>query len=208
MQTSFTTPTAKFNVKSFTFKGYIFHLATNNAGKQICHLNRILTSGRNKGGVKVVEAYRFDNTDKRDEYITRAMAKISERIERKVQEVEEHKALKASVQSRIEDMVGKIFSTSWGYDQTNVDFYQVIGSTKASLRVQQIKCETVEGSAGNMCCHLVPLKDQFVEDRESTIHIMRVHKYSNQEIVSIIVDGHRATEYTGGATGQYCSWYA
>jgi len=33
--------------------------------------------------------------------------------------------------------VGDIFYTSWGYDQTNVEFYKVIRATKSSVWVQQ-----------------------------------------------------------------------
>ena len=33
--------------------------------------------------------------------------------------------------------VGDIFYTSWGYDQTNVDFFRVIRTSKASIWVQE-----------------------------------------------------------------------
>lgn len=33
--------------------------------------------------------------------------------------------------------VGDIFYTSWGYDQTNVEFYKVVRATKSSVWVQQ-----------------------------------------------------------------------
>lgn len=33
--------------------------------------------------------------------------------------------------------VGDIFYTSWGYDQTNVEFFKVVRATKASIWVQE-----------------------------------------------------------------------
>ena len=33
--------------------------------------------------------------------------------------------------------VGDIFYTSWGYDQTNVEFYKVVRATKSSVWIQQ-----------------------------------------------------------------------
>lgn len=33
--------------------------------------------------------------------------------------------------------VGDFFYSSWGYDQTNVDFYKVVGVTKKGVKVQQ-----------------------------------------------------------------------
>jgi hypothetical protein len=34
--------------------------------------------------------------------------------------------------------VGDILTGSWGYDQTNVEFYQVIAATKASVTIQKV----------------------------------------------------------------------
>lgn len=34
--------------------------------------------------------------------------------------------------------VGDVFYSSWGYDQTNVDFYKVVAKTKARIKVVRI----------------------------------------------------------------------
>lgn len=34
--------------------------------------------------------------------------------------------------------VGDVFVSSWGYDQTNVDFYKVVAKTKAMVKVVKI----------------------------------------------------------------------
>lgn len=41
--------------------------------------------------------------------------------------------------------VGDIFCSSWGYDQTNVDFYEVVGLTPASVRVRPVGLKVVAG---------------------------------------------------------------
>lgn len=43
--------------------------------------------------------------------------------------------------------VGDFFVSSWGYDQTNVDFYEVVGITASgkSIRVQPCRSEIVQG---------------------------------------------------------------
>lgn len=62
---------------------------------------------------------------------------------------EAHEAVEATPQVE----VGSIFECSWGYDQTNVDFYLVVGLTKSgkSVRVQRIGSRTVDahGPGGN-----------------------------------------------------------
>lgn len=40
--------------------------------------------------------------------------------------------------------VGDILYCSWGYDQTNIDYYQVVGVTPASIKIQEISKSTVK----------------------------------------------------------------
>jgi hypothetical protein len=53
--------------------------------------------------------------------------------------------------------VGKIWRTSWGYDQTNAEFFQVVRETKASLVLRRICCEIRDG-------RLWPLAGQWATD--------------------------------------------
>ena len=39
--------------------------------------------------------------------------------------------------------VGDFFSAGWGYDQTNIDFHQVVGISKSGKSVRLAQCETV-----------------------------------------------------------------
>ena len=60
--------------------------------------------------------------------------------------------------------VGDILHHSWGYDQTNCDFYQVVEVKKASVVLRKIGAETVPGSEGFMCESLMPVKDAFITE--------------------------------------------
>lgn len=55
--------------------------------------------------------------------------------------------------------VGDIFYSSWGYDQTNVDFYQVTGLTPKGVKIRKIgkKVEKSNGPAD----YVVPIKGSF-----------------------------------------------
>jgi len=59
--------------------------------------------------------------------------------------------------------VGDILHLSWGYDQTQCDFYQVTATTKAGVTLKPIAGERVEGSEGFMSQRVVPVKDKFIE---------------------------------------------
>jgi hypothetical protein len=51
--------------------------------------------------------------------------------------------------------IGDHFASSWGYDQTNVDFYEVVGLTPKGVRLRRVK-KRVEGHG------VVPVPGEFV----------------------------------------------
>jgi len=53
----------------------------------------------------------------------------------------------ANVMDQIE--IGDFFACSWGYNQTQVDFYEVVGKTKASVRIEKVPKVVVERMAGS-----------------------------------------------------------
>lgn len=57
--------------------------------------------------------------------------------------------------------VGSIWRTSWGYDQTNVEFFEVVRETRASVIVRAIKATVRDG-------RVYPLPGQWTTD----IHLM------------------------------------
>jgi len=90
------------------------------------------------------------------------MEAADKRQEYKEQKAAERKAFKPEFE------VGDIFATSWGYEQTNVEFYQVIEKPSAHYAViQEIAQEVAEGStmSHGMACDVLPVKDNFLNDK-------------------------------------------
>lgn len=66
--------------------------------------------------------------------------------------------------------VGDVFVESWGYDQTNKDFYEVVGVTASgkSVYLQAIESKVVPHPSGESHFtyeHVVPVKGQFKIDK-------------------------------------------
>jgi len=61
--------------------------------------------------------------------------------------------------------VGDVYAASWGYDQTNIDFYQCVGITPSgkSVRVRKIGAAEVEGGSRGWD-YIIPVKDYFIGD--------------------------------------------
>lgn len=58
---------------------------------------------------------------------------------------------------------GDILATKWGYERTNVDFYEVVGVTAKSIRIRAIRSKTIE-DVNNMARRVVPCPGEFVTD--------------------------------------------
>ena len=72
-------------------------------------------------------------------------------------------AITTSTQQLIPSVkAGDIFVSSWGYEQTNIDYYQVVGiKDKSTLTLREIGAKVVE-SIGYGTGRKVPSKDNFI----------------------------------------------
>lgn len=59
--------------------------------------------------------------------------------------------------------VGDILVSSWGYDQTNIDYYQVVRVTRATVTVRPIAAHTTSSDSG-WTGTASPLPDRFTGD--------------------------------------------
>jgi hypothetical protein len=111
--------------------------------------------------------------------------------------------------------VGQVWRTSWGYDQTNVEFFQVVKETKGTVTLRRIASAARGG-------RVFPAKDNFITDfslvGNSTIYdsetgswvpnptYVRDHQRGYSEKVCckgkhgslLITESRRAYPYTGG----------
>lgn len=90
--------------------------------------------------------------------------------------------------------VGDIVNTSWGYDQTNVDFYAVTRITAKCVWVRKVAGDREQtGAMSGRCWPAMPIQFTGEESR----HVARSGY--------LTIDGHSASLTTGDT---YESWYA
>lgn len=116
--------------------------------------------------------YRYSNPVDRDS-----------RINADIESLKRQEVQKQAVKEKLADMkknfqnpfkVGDLFYDSWGYDQTNIDFYQIVEVGRASVKLSKIKQIYLE-SAGDMCEYVAPAKDDFVG--EPFLSIIQLSRY-------------------------------
>lgn len=149
--------------------------------------------------------FRFRSVERMNEFCTEWIG----RVETNINSQNELKAKKKEAQKVMNHNFkeGMILYNSWGYDQTNIDFYQVVKSKEKSVILREIASSTVAGSEGFMSASVKPVKDYFIgEPILKRINISVNYKGS--------ISYHIAAkygcfcEYANAESGVYSSWYA
>lgn len=136
--------------------------------------------------------FRFASEQARDAYVTEWVRKQFAIVTRRA----EAKAERAAATHGL--AVGDVVYTCWGYEQTNVDFYQVVDvRTAKTVHVRQLRQNTTE--TGFMCGHTVPLANEFKDDK-----VFRCRAMAEQ--VLCLTAGRSARWWDGRPVS--CSWYA
>ena len=104
---------------------------------------------------KPVGHYKFKSPEKREDYIKRAFEAQANSITSKTK----RKAERVKIGNKLQ--VGHILKSSWGYDQTNVDFYQVLEVKSASVIICKISSTEIEAT-GWAQGKVVPVIDTFL----------------------------------------------
>jgi len=95
---------------------------------------------------RLIKYYRFRNEQQADDYIKETLNNIKARAEEKEKRKQERLSFKNPAK------VGDILVESWGYDQTNIDYYQVVKVSKKSVQIRAINSQYLES-------------DHFTQDR-------------------------------------------
>ena len=95
--------------------------------------------------------------------------------------------------------VGDILSSSWGYDQTNVTFYQVTRVTKASVELGTLRSQSTP-EQGFMTAYKTPLPGEFTSDKRFMRRI--------GDGTGIRISGNYEYAYPWDGKPERYSWYA
>lgn len=108
--------------------------------------------------VKPAAHYSFRSEEKRADYVKRWLIAQDEYVARKAAAAAEVKAKKAAGH-KLE--VGSVLRASWGYDQTNIDYYEVVAKVGSRMvEIRELCQESVESELF-MQGKCVPLPGQY-----------------------------------------------
>lgn len=171
---------------------YTFEL-TESDGKFYC---KVYNDNAKKVWNRLVDNYYFRTEESRKKW-------VDERISR-INSWEQFKANKKAERLSFVNpaKVGDILYASWGYDQTNIDFYKVVDVKGKKVTVTKIASKQTDQNTGNsMAAYVIP-----IADAECGEPISRFAKKDGDGYEIRINDC--ATAWMWDGRPKYESWYA
>ena len=194
---------AKSPVKSIEER-YQYHnlklvLSTNKYNKPAALATRI-----NKFNSEVVVFnYYFSSIESREKYLTNHIESLERAAKSKKQKADRKKEVRADFVNPFK--VDDIFVDSWGYDQTNVNFYQVVEVKAKSVVLREISYEQIEAT-GPMSAEVSPIKDDFCSE-PFLKNVVFYLNAKNEPVYYLKSQFGSMSKHVAGQT-HYKSWYA
>ena len=157
-------------------------------------------SKRSRLGYVSVFHFYFRSTERMFEFCEKHLVDLEAKREFKAKRAAEKKERVAMARNSV--IVDDIFVSSWGYEQTNVDAFQVVEKKgNASVVLRPIACRAVEGSevSHGMAQNVVPVFNAFIGEETIT---KRINEYG------IKINSYSTAFQWDGKREFYNSWYA
>ena len=176
-----------------------------NGRNQLCgSYYGIKTRGKNKGAKKVFQNYYFSTEARREEWANEIVNAANIRKARKKQEAETKAELLNNFVNPFQ--VGDLLYSSWGYEQTNIDFFKVVAVKNKTITIVPIGQNVVKGSEGFMSELVTPDAD-YICGGEIKKQIGVSINYAG--VIDYRIKGDKyISRYTYGSEGVYQSHYA
>ena len=153
-------------LEKYTFTIYKRENPTKYVNKPFAVIYEKATPKGKYSKTKIIEHYVYESLEKCEEYITNLYSIIHKRIKANKKNLIEKRQAQKNLKATDFYIKGDIIYSSWGYEQTNVDFYQVIKMTAKTITVKKISQEIEEGSvySHGMAHNVLAVKDSFLDN--------------------------------------------
>lgn len=163
---------------------------------------KVYNNNSKKAWNRQVHFWSFRTVESREEYIENFKKNVQTRLDEKAKRKADKKAFMNPAKA------GDILESSWGYDQTNVDYYQVTKVLGKMIEMRKIGGEHVEGSGQShgMSDEVRPSKGSFIEKEKPMRKLVKGENGSNGYFVTIASYANAYLINENKKT--YRSWYA
>lgn len=152
---------------------------------------------------KILNSYVFRSIKDCQQWIEKTYNNLAANLTRREEEKKKRREENAAVNAADFYKVGDIIVNTWGWEQTNVDFYQVVKVGNRTIEIHAIAGKMVDGSGQSyaMSCDMLPLKDQFLTEGKAYNLRVKAHGYLSNPASYYYM-------HKWDGRPMYCSWYA
>ena len=146
--------------------------------------------------------YTYRTVEQRAAHVSKFIGDAEAAAQLRAKQAAEARWRKASLNAVTGMPIGTLLVNSWGYEQTNVDFYQVVGHQgRVTVRVVAIGAKRVEeATSGAMADTCTPDLDAPTTGETFTARMV------DQDTITLPNSRHHASRWSGRA--MHRSWYA
>ena len=162
---------------------------------------------------KVLHHYRFGLEARLTQWINSYVDQLNAQAKRKEEARDAKSAARKAAVNPFK--VGDMFYDSWGYEQTNIDFYQITEVGKMSVTLKRIGGKAMPSQGGSpMSGQVAAVKDSFYSDGHhkggEMKRIVQVTMWNGKVGYGIKgqYNDHGYLTRTTGSESHYESWYA
>ena len=141
--------------------------------------------------------YRFKTEDQREtrteDFFAMLQRSADYKVERKLEKQKQREDAKTAFKN------SDILVSSWGYEQTNINFYQITEVKGCKIKIKEICSQVVEGSQGHDCCRVKPVKDMFIQGSEEMVKMVNNPNY-------VRMNSYSSASRTTETESHYKSW--
>lgn len=195
---------ATLNIRAIKTNGYRIELSTNIKGRPTARLSKLLTAGPSKGQYKLIEGFYFADETRRENWVKDKIKNINQYAKDRADKEKAKKDIRANMQHNYK--VGDILYDSWGWEQTNIDFYEVVEVSEKSIVIEEIGSSIVNYTQ-SMAAYVKPDK-AFRKGEKLRKPVLFNMDHDNKPHYYIKSRHGSISKYTSGEDGVYSSWYA
>ena len=175
----------------------------------VCYLNKdILTATGFIGKAKNPSFYyRFKDIKRMEDYCLNWSLNLDRHFKEKEEQKKKQRELQAGFNISEYLKIGDILQNTWGYEQTNQEFYQIVRfkGTKQIVCRELNKEQNYKEGYSSMSSFVGPVKDSFYNEKELTL-TCKATEYSPFFHICNPKSFYYFHFWDGRE--QYCSWYA
>lgn len=129
----------------------------------------------------IVENIGFRSQEDAEKYFEAKSTTISENIQKRAAAAAEKKERNKNTKAADHYSVGDIVVNSWGYEQTNIEFYKVVQVLPKTIRIKELSQDIEEGSeySHGMACNVLPSDELLTDGRSYLLRVTDGGRLSN-----------------------------